>query len=63
MDRADIASKEQIDRTNLSLNSNEYNIPLVGFNWDATTAINPSGWDIAKSIAKQNWAKTGKISV
>ena len=26
-----IAAKEQIDRTNLSLNSNEYNIPVVGF--------------------------------
>ena len=56
-----IASKEQIDRTNLSLNSNEYNIPLVGFNWDSTTAINPSGWDIAKSIAKQNGPKLAKF--
>lgn len=56
-----IAVKEQIDRTNLSLNSNEYNIPVVGFNWDSTTAINPSGWDIAKSIAKQNGPKLAKF--
>ena len=56
-----IAAKEQIDRTNLSLNSNEYNIPLVGFNWDSTTAINQSGWDIAKSIAKQNGPKLAKF--
>jgi hypothetical protein len=56
-----IASKEQIDRINLSLNSNEYNIPVVGFNWDSNTAINPSGWDIAKSIAKQNGPKLAKF--
>ena len=55
------AAKEQIDRTNLSLDSNEYNIPVVGFSWDSTTAINPSGWDIAKSIAKQNGPKLAKF--
>jgi hypothetical protein len=43
------------------LNSNEYNIPVVGFNWDSNTAINPSGWDIAKSIAKQNGPKLAKF--
>ena len=56
-----IAAKEQIDRTNLSLNSNEYNIPLIGFNWDSNTVINPSGWDIAKSIANQNGLKLAKF--
>jgi pimeloyl-ACP methyl ester carboxylesterase len=56
-----IAVKEQIDRTNLSLISNEYNIPVVGFSWDSTTAINPSGWTIAKSIANQNGPKLAKF--
>ena len=56
-----IATKEQIDRTNLSLNANGYDIPVVGFNWDSNTAINPSGWDIAKSIAKQNGPKLAKF--
>ena len=56
-----IAAKEQIDRINLSLNSNEYNIPVVGFSWDSNTAINPSGWDIAKSIAHQNGSKLAKF--
>ncbi|MGZ5548688.1 MAG: alpha/beta hydrolase, partial [Nitrososphaeraceae archaeon] len=55
------ATKEQIDRTNLSLNANGYDIPVVGFNWDSNTAINPSGWDIAKSIAKQNGPKLAKF--
>ncbi len=56
-----IAAKEQIDRTNLSLISNEYNIPVVGFSWDSNTAINPSGWTIAKSIANQNGPKLAKF--
>ena len=58
-----IAAKEQIDRTKLSLNSNEYNIPVVGFSWDSNTVINPTGWDIAKSIANQNGPKLEKISL
>ena len=56
-----IATKEQIDRTNLSLNSNEYHIPVVGFSWDSNTVINPSGWNIAKSIANQNGPKLAKF--
>jgi hypothetical protein len=43
------------------LNSNEYNIPVVGFNWDSNTVINPSGWDIAKSIANQNGLKLANL--
>ena len=58
-----IAAKEQIDKTKLSLNSNEYNIPVVGFSWDSNTVINPTGWDIAKSIANQNGPKLEKISL
>jgi len=43
------------------LNSNEYDIPSSWFYWDSTTAINPSSWDIAKSIAKQNGPKLAKF--
>ena len=52
-----MAVKEQIDRTILSLNLNEYNIPVLGFSWDSNTVVNPSGWTIAKSIATQNGRK------
>ena len=55
------AAKEQLDRTKLSLNANGYDIPVVGFSWDSNTVINPSGWDIAKSIAKQNGLKLAKF--
>ena len=53
--------KEQIDRTILSLNLNEYNIPVLGFSWDSNTVVNPSGWTIAKSIATQNGRKLAKF--
>jgi hypothetical protein len=56
-----ISAKEQVDRTTLSLNANGYDIPVVGFSWDSNTAINPSGWDIAKSIAHQNGPKLAKF--
>ena len=56
-----IAAKEQIDRTKLSLNANGYDIPVIGFSWDSNTTINPSGWNIAKSIAKQNGPKLAKF--
>jgi hypothetical protein len=57
----EIAAKEQIDRTKLSLNANGYDIPVIGFSWDSNTTINPSGWNIAKSIAKQNGPKLAKF--
>ena len=56
-----IAAKEKIDRTALSLNTNGYYIPVVGFSWDSNTTINPSGWNIAKFIAKQNGPKLAKF--
>ena len=56
-----IAAKEKIDRTALSLNTNGYNIPVVGFSWDSNTTINPSGWNIAKFIAKQTRPKLAKF--
>ena len=56
-----MAVKEQIDRTILSLNMNEYNIPVLGFSWDSNTVVNPSGWAIAKSIANQNGTKLARF--
>ena len=55
------AAKEQTDRTMLSLDSNEYKVPVIGFSWDSNTATNPSGWSLAKSIANQNGAKLAKF--
>ena len=43
------------------MNANGYNIPIVGFSWDSNTAINPSGWAIAKFIAHQNGPKLAKF--
>ena len=56
-----IAAKEQIDRTKLSLNANGYDIPVLGFSWDSNTAIKSSGWDIAKNIAHHNGPKLAKF--
>jgi hypothetical protein len=56
-----ISAKEQIGRTILSLNANGYDISVVGFTWDSNTAINPSGWDIAKSIVHKNGPKLAKF--
>jgi esterase/lipase superfamily enzyme len=55
------SAKEQIDRTKLSLNANRYHHPIIGFSWDSNTAINPSGWNVAKSIANQNGPKLAKF--
>lgn len=52
---------EQTNRVKLSLKANRYNIPVMGFSWDSNTAINPSGWEIAKSIANQNGPKLAKF--
>jgi esterase/lipase superfamily enzyme len=55
------SANEQIDRTKLSLNVNKYYNPIIGFSWDSNTAINPSGWNIAKFIANQNGPKLAKF--
>jgi Alpha/beta hydrolase of unknown function (DUF900) len=55
------SANEQIDRTKLSLNVNKYYNPIIGFSWDSNTAINPSGWNIAKFIAYQNGPKLAKF--
>ena len=55
------SAKEQVDRTRLSLYTNGYQIPIIGFSWDSNTAVNTSGWKIAKSIANKNGPKIAKF--
>ena len=47
----------------MSLDHNNYNNnnSVVGFSWDANTVLNPSGWIIAKSIAKDNGPKLAQF--
>ncbi|HEX2231045.1 MAG TPA: alpha/beta hydrolase [Nitrososphaeraceae archaeon] len=48
------------DRARMSLASNNYSIPVIGFSWDSNTTIitpNNIGWSIAKDIAQDNGPK------
>jgi hypothetical protein len=55
---------EQADRTRLSLFTDHYKIPVIGYTWDSNTAFSPDdlsasehGWKVAKKIADQNGPK------
>jgi hypothetical protein len=48
---------EQMDRLTMSLHSDRYVVPVVGFSWDSNTGFSPHGWQIAKNIANQNGPK------
>ncbi len=50
---------EIFDRLKLSLQSNGYNFPLIGYSWDSDTEILPQGWNIAKHIAAENGERLG----
>jgi hypothetical protein len=56
-----LGAREQLGRIELSLKSNGYLGPVVSYSWDSNTAINPSGWAVAKSIANQNGQKLAKF--
>jgi hypothetical protein len=45
-------AKERFDRVKMSLEQNQYIIPIVGFSWDSN-----SSWSDAKSIAQENGPK------
>jgi hypothetical protein len=45
-------AKERFDRVKMSLERNQYIVPLVGFSWDSN-----SSWSDAKSIAQENGPK------
>lgn len=38
----------------LSLQSNNYEFPLIGYTWDSDTDVSPEGWNTAKKIAAKN---------
>lgn len=47
------------DRARMSLEVNNYSIPVIGFSWDSNTTIATDGfgWSIAKKIAQDNGPK------
>jgi hypothetical protein len=49
-------AKERLDRVKMSLENNNYYIPLIGLSWDSNT-----DWDSAKSIAKENGPKLAQF--
>ena len=55
------AANEQLNRTAISLISNNYTIPLIGFSWDSNTPVNREGWVIAKDIAEKNGPKLAQF--
>jgi hypothetical protein len=55
------AANEQFNRTAMSLISNNYTIPLIGFSWDSNTPINKDGWEIARNIAEKNGPKLAQF--
>ncbi|MGH9976470.1 MAG: hypothetical protein ACRD8Z_11630, partial [Nitrososphaeraceae archaeon] len=57
------AANEQFNRTAMSLISNNYTIPLIGFSWDSNTPLNKSGWETAKNIAEMNGPKLAQFVI
>ena len=51
-------AKERLDRVKLSLEYNNYNIPLIGFSWDSDKK-----WELAKFIAKENGPKLANFII
>jgi Alpha/beta hydrolase of unknown function (DUF900) len=61
-DWADEASaNEQVNRTAMSLGSNNYTIPLTSFTWDSNTPFSEEGWKDAKAIAVSNGPKLAQF--
>jgi len=57
------SANEQFNRTAISLASNYYSIPLIGFSWDSNTPINKDGWETAKNIAERNGPKLAQFVI
>jgi hypothetical protein len=51
---------EIFDRARLSLKDTDYNITLIGFNWDSHIT-NYKAWDVAKDVAKSNGLKLAQF--
>ena len=50
----ELSASEQINRTAMSIASNSYSIPLIGYSWDSNTSVNKDGWQTAKIIAERS---------
>ncbi len=57
------SASEKLNRTAISLASNNYSIPLIGFSWDSNTPLNKDGWETAKDIAEKNGPKLAQFVV
>ena len=55
------SANEQVNRTAMSLQTNNYTIPLIGFSWDSNTPISKEGWKTAKTIAANNGPKLAQF--
>ena len=55
------SANEQFNRTAISLATNNYAIPLIGFSWDSNTPFNEDGWKTAKTIAEKNGLKLARF--
>jgi hypothetical protein len=55
------SANEQVNRTTMSLESNNYSIPLTSFSWDSNTPFSEEGWKDAKTIAANNGPKLAQF--
>jgi Alpha/beta hydrolase of unknown function (DUF900) len=55
------SANEQVNRTAMSLETNNNTIPLVGFSWDSNTPFSKEGWGNAKTIAANNGPKLAQF--
>jgi Alpha/beta hydrolase of unknown function (DUF900) len=55
------SAKEQVNRTTMSLQINNYTVPLIGFSWDSNTPFSEEGWKTAKTIAANNGPKLAQF--
>jgi esterase/lipase superfamily enzyme len=53
-----LSADEQVHRLNMSLNANNYQVPVVGFSWDSNI-----GWPVAKLMADQNGPKLAQFII
>ena len=55
------SANEQANRTAMSLQTNNYMIPLIVFSWDSNTPFSEEGWKTAKTIAAKNGPKLAQF--
>jgi hypothetical protein len=55
------SANEQVNRTAMSLQTNNYTTPLIGFSWDSNTLFSEEGWKTAKTIAANNGPKLAQF--